>query len=107
MNKEENAALSCIGALGLLGFAVVGTVIGKGIAISYLWRWYAAPIFGLPVLTLWQAFGISLILSAAVSRHAVDEAKSDLAIVSKVVGTVIFRPLFLLAIGWIVKAIAF
>lgn len=109
MKEEESAALSCLGALFLLFVIVAGDAIGQGLALSVLWRWFTVPLFGLPELTLWQALGVSLVVSAAMSKNVdLESGESDLLTqVLKAVAVIVLRPLFLIGIGWVVRALAF
>lgn len=110
MKEEENAVLSCSGALFLLFVIIVGDAIGQGLALSVLWRWFAVPLFELPELTLWQALGVSLVVSAAMSKNVDLESNNESDLLTKIfkaVGVIVLRPLFLIGIGWVVRALAF
>jgi hypothetical protein len=110
VKKEESAVLSCLGALLLLFIIIVGDAIGQGLAVSILWRWFTVPLFGLPELTLWQAIGVSLVVSAAMSENGnldLNVETDPLTEALKAVGIIVLRPLLLLGVGWVVRALAF
>lgn len=53
-------------SLGTLGLALVAAVIGLAArTLIVMWGWilFAVPVFDLPRLTLWQAFGLALVVS--------------------------------------------
>ena len=50
--------------LGIGGFAVIGLLIAAGMALLFglvlmwLWNWLMPTIFGLPIISFWQAWGL-------------------------------------------------
>lgn len=50
--------------LAIGGFAIMGLVIAAvlallfGLVLMWLWNWLMPTIFGLPVITFWQAWGL-------------------------------------------------
>ena len=80
MDKEVEKMLSCIG-IGVL--AVVLFVICEiidGFTASVLWNWFAVSLFGAPHLTIGQALGASLVVSAFVGSHSIkhDKDRTDM-----------------------------
>jgi uncharacterized membrane protein len=53
-------------------FAIVGillfTVLGGGI-VQFLWNWLVPGVFGLPVLTFWQALGLLALCRILFGSH--------------------------------------
>ena len=108
-NKSEKFAL---------GLVVTGTVIGVLILFALmglygawagafvgvkLWAWFVVPIFGLPALTLPQAFGLSLLCHFWTWQHFSAKCKDERPIgekVAEVVGLLI-APWFTLLMAWI------
>jgi len=46
----------------LLGLAIVGDLI-LTLPVMWLWNWLMPTIFGLPTISFWQAFGLSVLCS--------------------------------------------
>lgn len=104
-----------------LGFAVTGGVVlvlliaalfglyGAWAAAYvgvHLWAWFVVPVFGLPMLTLPQAFGLSLLCHYWTWQHFSQHTKDERPLserVSELAGLVIM-PWFVLLMGWICKA---
>lgn len=56
-------ALAEVGAIfGVLGLLAI-SAMWKGYVLTVLWGWFVAPTFGLPVLALAPAIGMSLLVS--------------------------------------------
>jgi hypothetical protein len=68
----------------------------KAFAATKLWVWFIVPVFGLPVISMAQMYGILLTFSLFVSHKA---NKSDKDVMLELTA----GPLFVLIIGWIVK----
>ena len=95
-----------VGLASFLGvFALVFIISGfiRGWALSVLWNWFAVPLFGLPALTVWAAYGLVLLLHVAyVVYIPVKDERSDK---EKVVGFfgALVQPLIGVLLGWFVK----
>lgn len=49
-----------LGALGLIG--VIGIIlIALGLPLMLLWNWLMPTLFGLPIITFWQAVGLNFL----------------------------------------------
>ena len=70
----------------------------EGLAVMYLWRWYVVPIFGLPALSLIQAFGLSILVGCMSHQHPGADRKAKPADV-----LLVFNPLAYLAFGWLAR----
>lgn len=94
---SENKYTPGVWVAGFLGIAAMtcALLVLHGFVFSVLWGWFAAPLFGLPAITIPQAIGLSLVLSA--SRIAVKSQESD-------GWTMWLSPFLALAIGWVVKS---
>ena len=93
-------ALSLI--ISFFGLAFLGA-IWRGYAFSILWGWFIVPIFGLPVLSIPLAIGLSMVVSFLTYQfiHTVDDRSvKDKAIEGISLG--ILHPAFALFFGWIV-----
>lgn len=53
--------LAIFGVLAVLAQSILWGGFWVGLTLSVLWGWFAAPLFGLPELTVWQAYGLALI----------------------------------------------
>jgi hypothetical protein len=55
------------------GFFVLG-----GYILVWLWNWLMPAIFGLPVISFWQAWGLLVLSSILFKRHpSVGQARND------------------------------
>lgn len=68
---------------------------------SVLWDWFLVPFFNLPSLSVWQMFGVMLAVVALRPRLRIykEERKLDW----KRIAMLPFVPLFILALGAIIK----
>ena len=72
----------------------------RGYVLSQLWLWFLVPMFKLPEITVFGAYGICLIFSFLIpSRYDFETDKQKL----KTIIEGITFPFFVLLIGWIVK----
>lgn len=97
------ALLAMLGVLAVIGLSIVWGGFWTGLTLSVLWGWFAAPLFGLPVLTIWQAYGLALIVRT-LQRHKVE--KSDDSFGAAIGKTLCTPPLLagvMLGVGWCVK----
>lgn len=86
-----SSILSSIAALALLGALVVPVSLYFGWAASILWGWFVVPVFGLPPITVMQAWGITLALSML--RPKINMSKSESDFPSGLLAVVIAPPL--------------
>lgn len=104
-SHELGVALAAIvGVFAVVGLSIVWGGFWVGLTLSVLWGWFAVPLFGLPVLTVWQAYGLSLI-AYTLRRHSVEKNEDGFGIAT---ARAIFIPPFIacvmLGVGWCVKA---
>lgn len=50
-----------IGAVSALMLAIVWSGLVTGVMLSVLWGWFIVPIFGLPALSIIQAWGVAIV----------------------------------------------
>lgn len=123
-NKEIHAMLATI-EKNKKTEEKVGTVVGVLIAAvlfiplviynvwanayvgSTLWEWFIVSKFGLPSLTMMQAWGISLLVSMWTHQHTpwkgTDE-REPAAKIGELIG-LLMLPWFFLGMGWIAKTL--
>jgi hypothetical protein len=91
-------------SLGLLGVSV----LFNGFALSVLWGWFISSVFGLPVLTVGQAIGVSMVVSFLTWQYKSDEGKKEwVEVLAEGIALAVVKPLVALAFGWVVYAVAF
>jgi len=104
--KESEIAVALFAVFGVLAVLVLSVVWGGfwvGLTLSVLWGWFAVPLFGLPVLTVWQAYGLALICFA-LRQHQVKKSEDSVgAAIGKAVITSPFVTGLMLGVGWCVK----
>ena len=62
MNITEKVGIGVAAGVGILGLAV-GLSLLLAIPTWLLWNWLLPPLFGLPTVTLWQAWGVNVLSS--------------------------------------------
>ena len=110
MDSDDKLGLVILGGCTLVVVALIGGIVGQGLALSILWRWFITPIFGLPVLTMAQAYGIALVFCALRGyrepAQTDKDAKTSVATgVWKLLIIIVVHPGILVGIGWIVKSL--
>ena len=100
------AASALLGGLAAIVLALVWGAAWGGFTLSVLWGWFVVPLFGLPALSIAQAFGLALVVRSAngISSQS-EKSKDDL---STAIMKLFFLPLLLsgliLLFGWVAKA---
>lgn len=85
-------------------FGLYGAWAGAFVGVK-LWAWFVAPVFGLPLLTLPQAFGISLLCHFWTWQHFSSKCKDERPAgerIGELVGLVA-APWVTLLFGWVCK----
>lgn len=59
---REKSPIQIIGIIIFGAIAITGLAILFGFVIMWLWNWLMPAVFGLPVLTYWQAVGLFILL---------------------------------------------
>lgn len=105
MNQISQALAAIIGMIGLLFVTIFwGGFVGAYTA-SVLWAWFAVPIFGLPALSIAQAYGVGLTIRMlkGVDIHKEDNKREFGETVAR---ALLLPPLIcgmVLLVGWVVK----
>ncbi len=64
IEKKEGLGKKCTKAAGYMALGVIGVVLLStvfGYFVMHLWNWLMPEIFGLPMITFFQAFGLILL----------------------------------------------
>jgi len=75
-------------------------VLAHAFSLTKLWGWYVVGTFGLPALSLAQAYGLSMTISlfaSATPNHSTDDDDP----VPGFVGRWIIGPFFAVFVGWL------
>jgi hypothetical protein len=96
--SRETTAADLIVAVPLMFLIVCMNAALEGLATMYLWRWYVAPIFGLPALSIVQAFGLSILVGCMSHQHRSSDRKAEAKDL-----WLVFNPLAYLAFGWLAR----
>ena len=101
------AASALLGGLAAIVLALVWGAAWGGFTLSVLWGWFVVPLFGLPALSIAQAFGLALVVRSAngISSQS-EKSKDDLS--TAIMKLFLLPPLLsglLLLLGWVAKAL--
>lgn len=104
MDDKEKAAAVLGGCAVIFLPTYVATfmavfLLARGFMISVLWAWFMVPTFSLPVLSIPQAIGLSLVVGAFHSSHGPSKDREWYVTLAIAVGDIVLP----LAIGWIVR----
>lgn len=104
-SHELGVALAAIvGVFAVVGLSIVWGGFWVGLTLSVLWGWFAVPLFGLPVLTVWQAYGLALIVRT-LQRCKVEKNDDGFGLaMAKAIAAPPFIAGLMLGVGWCVKA---
>lgn len=108
-SKTVTTGVAASAALGVVAATILGFVwvaAWSGFTLFVLWGWFVVPMFGLPALSVAQAYGIALVVRAAKGLDTRTEKNSDSFGV--VLGRAfVLAPLisgFSLLFGWVAKS---
>jgi len=92
------------GSFSVLTFLATTIMMGlfNALVISVLWRWFVIPVFHLPIITLLQAWGLSIFLNFISFRT--DPKTDDDSITSMMSGhffKLLTTGLVCLGVGWL------
>lgn len=62
--RKVGKAITQIGAAALAAVMLAAHMVWAAWCATWLWQWHVAPLFALPVLTLWQMLGLILTVYA-------------------------------------------
>ena len=91
---------------GSLPIVLVISTLWGGLVLSVVWNWFMPEIFGLPQLSIMQAIAVGLVVEYLTQTYTPQEKSGD--VVASWISAlliVFFRPLFVLAIGFVVKLV--
>lgn len=94
-----------LGGIASIALILIWGGFWAGLTLSTLWGWFVSPLFGLPALTLLQAYGLGLVVRAT---RGIDNKKTD----AEGFGEVMVRALLLpplsaglmIGFGWLAKS---
>lgn len=94
-----------LGGIASVALMLVWGGFWAGLTLSTLWGWFVSPLFGLPSLTLLQAYGVALTFRAA---RGFDTKKADKESFGAVMARAfIGHPMaagMTLGVGWVAKS---
>ena len=106
INLTAGTAVSLLlGGIASIALILVWGGFWGGLTLSVLWGWFVSPLFGLPTLSLLQAYGIALVLRAA---RGIDTKKTEPENFGAVVARALTWPPLgaglMLGTGWVTKS---
>ncbi|WP_280191177.1 hypothetical protein [Delftia sp. PS-11] len=94
-----------LGSIASIALILIWCGFWVGLTLSTLWGWFVSPLFGLPVITLLQAYGLALVFRAAWGfDNKKREPESFGAFVAR---SLVQAPLaagLTLGVGWVAKS---
>jgi len=97
--------MKIIGYITSFIVVIVFASIWSGYALSVLWAWFIVPAFGLPMLSIPAAIGVSMIVSYITHQTIPsDKEESSFEKITKGILEATMKPAFALGFGWIVKS---
>lgn len=99
------AASLFLGGIASIVLILVWAGFWTGLTLSTLWGWFVSPTFGLPAITLLQAYGLALVFGAARGFGSKKtEPEGFGAVVARALALPPIGAALTLAVGWVVKA---
>ena len=99
------AVAAGVGVLAFIALALLWSAAWAGFTVSVLWGWFVVPIFGLPALTVAQAYGLALVIRLAQGvggKYEKFQGDSSEAMAVIALGQPLICGLALLS-GWVAK----
>jgi hypothetical protein len=64
MKAKASAVLAvlCASAVGVVGL-FLAAILARGFVLTVLWAWFAVPVFGLPILGIAPALGLTVLFN--------------------------------------------
>lgn len=94
-----------LGGIASVALMLVWGGFWSGLTLSFLWGWFVSPTFGLPALSLLQAYGLVLV-ARFVQGFEVNKTGSE-SLGGVMAGALVRHPFvagLTLSVGWIVKS---
>lgn len=96
MSETKRTLAGCLATFIALPFASVF----NGYVLSVLWRWFIVPVFHLPVLSIVQAIGISMVVTMFTYQAPEDVKGREW---TDLIARMFAKPALGLFFGWIVR----
>jgi hypothetical protein len=103
--NDNSETVGCIGKVFLASAVIlIGALVG-GFVVSTLWAWFVVPTFGIQPISIAQAIGLALVISAfkETKQDDADKYKTFFEKVAYIAIASIMSAVILLAMGWVVK----
>lgn len=92
-----------LGGVALAALMLLWGGFWTGLTASILWAWFAVPTFGLPAVTIAQAYGLALIVRLfQTHQHSRDTDKGWRSIFKAILKWPLYAGVFL-GLGWCAK----
>jgi len=96
-------SLACVGIIILAVIGVVGGALMQGWALSTLWAWFIVPLFGVPLMPVGYAIGVSLLVGTLLFNTSTPKSNMTTSEqIGLVIGKVFVAPILSVFMGWIV-----
>ncbi|MBH2008236.1 MAG: hypothetical protein I8H71_00915 [Xanthomonadaceae bacterium] len=98
-------ASALLGGIAAIVLLIVWGGFWAGLAVSVMWAWFIVPVFGLPALSIAQAYGIVLLVGLMTAKEKTEkDSGSFAAVLGKGFLRTSLVPALVLLVGYIVKA---
>lgn len=94
-DKSKEDSLGCL----LMLFAMPFSIAVRGWCVQWLWLWFIAEPFAIPVLTFAHATGLSILIGYLCKNAKIDSEQTD---AMKAVAFSFFYPLLTIGAGYVV-----
>lgn len=95
-----------IGLAILFGAFMVLSYLVSGLVLSIMWKWFIVSTFGVPIISIPEAIGISMIMglftNSLATKHDVDDEDSRTHVFAMILARVFVTPFITLLLAWIV-----
>ena len=103
-----NSFLLFFVGLAIFSVSLVGGTFLNGWVLNVLWQWFIVETFGLPAISLGQAIGLGMIVNFLTYQYQYQSLKAPennnfSTVLTLALFLGLFRPLFVVAIAWLVR----
>lgn len=95
-----NALLILVGTLSSLFIVLFVLTLLRGWIVHLLWLWFVVPVFSVPLLTIGQSIGLSMLINF-LTYHQLESQASKESNWEPFL-TVLFYQFFVLGFGWLI-----
>lgn len=100
--SDEKTKITGAGALAVLAL-LIPSIILRGFVLSYLWQWFVVPL-GAVSISIPIAIGLSMLVAFLTHQDQSLLVKQKVDnIVGKAIGKMMFTPLLIWFIGWVIQ----